>query len=294
MLVAALVTAYLRPEATLTTLRKLSQLAPPPDEILVHVDGNQLEIAKEIAKQFPQVRVTVSEGQVGPGGARNILLAQCRAPYAVSLDDDSYPVDADFCDRVVRQFEEYPQAAILAADVFHKGEKIAEPTTLTPQWVDSFAGGGCAYRISMLFSSMRYVPLPIAYGMEEVDLALRLIDQGKLILHAPTLRVFHDTDLARHADPEVTAASIANIALLAYLRYPPAYWWLGVAQLASRVFWLCRVGRRRGLVRGIVMIPGYLLKHRQYRAPVSFKGMRRARALRKTPELVVVDAVRRS
>jgi hypothetical protein len=122
--------------------------------------------------------------------------------------------------------------------------------------------------------------------MEEVDLALQLINQGHLILHVPLLRVFHDTDLARHSDPEVTAASIANIALLAYLRYPLAYWWLGFAQIASRVFWLLKVGRTAGIMRGLTRIPRHLYAHRHYRAPIRFDAMRCARALRKTPKPV--------
>lgn len=284
MLVSALVTAYLRTEATLDTLERLSRLSPVPDEILVHVDGGRMEVAKAIAAHFPMVRLSVSTERVGPGGARNKLLAQCRAPFAVSFDDDSYPLDADFCDRVVKLFETYPRAAILAADVFHKGEKITGLTLSQPRWVDSFPGGGCAYRRSTIMTTTGYVPLPVAYGMEEVDLSLRLIDQGHQILHAPVLRVFHDTDRARHADPEVTAASIANIALLAYLRYPPTYWWLGVAQLASRVFWLISMGRISGIAAGIVAIPGHLLRYRHHRAPVSLKGMRRARLLRRMPE----------
>lgn len=284
MLVSALVTAYLRTEATLDTLERLSRLSPAPDEILVHVDGGRTEVAQAIAERFPAVLLTVSAERVGPGGGRNKLLAQCQAPFAVSFDDDSYPLDADFCERVVKLFEDYPQAAILAADVFHKDEKVTDLPGFPPRWVDSFPGGGCAYRRSMFSSTTGYVPLPVAYGMEEVDLSLRLIDQGHRILHAPVLRVFHDTDRARHADPEVTAASIANLALLAYLRYPPAYWWLGIAQLASRLVWLVGAGRIAGIAKGIAAIPGHLLKYRRYRAPVSFKGMRRARLLRSMPE----------
>lgn len=284
MLVSALVTAYLRTEATLDTLDRLSRLSPAPDETLVHVDGGRQEVANAIAERFPAVCLTVSADRVGPGGARNKLLAQCRAPYAVSFDDDSYPIDADFCDRVVKLFEDYPQAAVLAADVFHQDENISGPPLSGPRWVDSFPGGGCAYRRSIFLSTAGYVPLPVAYGMEEVDLSLRLIDQGHGILHVPALRVFHDTDRARHADPEVTAASIANLALLAYLRYPPAYWWLGIAQLASRLVWLIGAGRIAGIAAGIAAIPGHLLKYRHHRAPVSFKGMRRARLLRRMPE----------
>ena len=282
--VAAIVTAYRRIPQTQETIRRILACVPPPREILVHVDGNEIATADAVRAEFPGMQVIVSSGNAGPGGGRNKLLAECRAPYVASFDDDSYPLDGDYFARIGHLFEAYPRAAVLAADVFHQGETPAASTASAARWVDSFPGCGCAYRRSMFCATDGYVPLPVAYGMEEVDLTLRLIDQGYGILHVPALRVFHDTDRARHADPEVTAASIANLALLAYLRYPPAYWWLGVAQLASRLVWLIGAGRIAGIAAGIAAIPGHLLKYRHHRAPVSFKGMRRARLLRRMPE----------
>lgn len=140
------------------------------------------------------------------------------------------------------------------------------------------------YRRDVFVATTGFVPLRVAYGMEEVDLSLRLIDLGYQVTYAPSLRVFHDTDLAHHSAPEVTAGSIANIALLAYLRYPSLYWWLGLAQISNRVFWLLRVRRTTGVMTGLAAIPGHLYAYRQYRAPISLNGMRRARALRREPE----------
>ena len=60
--------------------------------------------------------------------------------------------------------------------------------------------GACVYRRSAFLEAGGYVPLPVAYGMEEVDLALRLHSRGGKILTTPWLRVFHNTDLKRHAE----------------------------------------------------------------------------------------------
>jgi hypothetical protein len=119
--------------------------------------------------------------------------------------------------------------------------------------------------------------------MEEVDLALRLHSQGGKILSSSWLRVFHDTDLQRHAEPHITAGSIANLALLAYLRYPVWLWSIGLLQCANRVLWLLRNGRRRGIWRGLTMIPGYLRLHRHFRRTVSNRAVRSYLALRRTP-----------
>jgi hypothetical protein len=127
------------------------------------------------------------------------------------------------------------------------------------------------------------VPLAVAYGMEEVDLALRLHSRGGKILSSSWLRVFHDTDLNRHDEPHVTAGSIANLALLAYLRYPVSLWSIGLLQCANRVWWLLRHGRRRGIWRGLAMIPGHVMFHRRFRQTVSNRAVRSYLALRRAP-----------
>ncbi|HEX6718633.1 MAG TPA: hypothetical protein VF088_16120, partial [Pyrinomonadaceae bacterium] len=125
--------------------------------------------------------------------------------------------------------------------------------------------------------------LPVAYGMEEVDFAIRLHSQGGKILTTHWLRVFHNTDLKHHADPRVTAGSIANLALLAYLRYPVSLWGIGVGQCAKRLVWLLRHGRRRGIWEGVTMIPAHLWSNHRYRVPVSSSAVRSYLALRRAP-----------
>lgn len=282
--VAAIVTAYRRIPQTLETLRRILACVPPPREVLVHVDGNETATADAVRAEFPGLQVIVSSANVGPGGGRNKLLAECRTPYVASFDDDSYPMDGDYFARIGNLFESHPDAAILAAQVVHRNEKVPAAAHAVSREIDSFLGAGSVYRREKFLATAGYVPLRIAYGMEEVDLSLRLIDLGHAVVYSPPLRVFHDTELAHHSDADVTAGSIANIALLAYLRYPAFYWWLGIAQLASRVLWLLSAGRTSGVVSGLVSIPGHLYAHRAYRATVSFGCMRRARALRRAPE----------
>ena len=51
--ITAVVTAYQRIEQTLATLEKLRACHPMPEEILVHVDGNQARCEKAIRRAFP-------------------------------------------------------------------------------------------------------------------------------------------------------------------------------------------------------------------------------------------------
>lgn len=278
--ITAIVTAYQRVDEVLATLRVLNACVPPPAEILVHVDGNQTGCAAAIRAAFPGIAVILSEQHLGPGGGRNKLIAAAANAIVASFDDDSYPIDRDHFGRLEILFNQFPTAAVIDARVFHLHQRV-EPDAPSAEWVADFSGGACAYRRDQFLRTGGYVPLPTAYGMEEVDLGLRLHAIGGRVLRSSWLRVFHNTDLARHADPEVTSASVANLALLAYLRYPIALWAVGAGQCLNRIQWLLRNGRRRGVVGGLTRIPAEILKHRRERDPLPARVVRSYLALRR-------------
>ncbi len=271
--VTAIVTAFDRPAAVVGTLQRLLACDPPPVEVLVHIDAGQPASAAAVRTACPQARVIVSAERVGPGGGRNRMMAEAVSPIVASFDDDSYPLDGDYFARVIELFNQFPEAAVLGAQVFHVNQPL-RPDVREQFWVADFSGGACAYRRDAFAATGGYVPLATAYGMEEVDLALRLGALGQRILESNWLRVFHDTDLVRHSAPGVTAASVANIALLTYLRYPVVLWPVGCAQLLKRVYWLIGHGRRAGVLSGLARIPRHLLRHRTYRRPLPASAVR--------------------
>jgi len=280
--ISAIVTAYERVDQTLATLRVIQNCVPAPDEVLVHVDANQVKCEDAIRNAFPEIRVLRSGDQVGPGGGRNKLIDAAQFEFVASFDDDSYPIDSDYFARARKVVDRFPDASVICAALYHAGESIGLDDR-SAQWTADFRGGACIFRRSAFIKAGGYVPLPVAYGMEEVDLALRLHSRGGRILTTPWLRVFHNTDLKRHGDPRVTAGSIANLALLAYLRYPVSLWAIGVGQCANRLLWLLRHGRRRGILKGLTMIPAHLRANHRYRLPLSKRAVRSYLALRRAP-----------
>lgn len=271
--VTAIVTAYQRIEQTIDAVRRIQACQPCPEQVLVHVDGNQLACAKAVRCAFPKLEVIVSIDSVGPGGGRNKLVAAARNEIIASFDDDSYPVDTDYFARVVALNRTFPDAAIYSANVFHRGEKTPEDP-MVAAFTASFGSGGAIFKRTMFIAAGGFVPLVVAYGMEEEDLALRLFDQGQRIVASNWLRVFHDTDLSHHASPRINAGAISNLALLAWLRYPPIYWPYGALQIINRVVWCLKVGRRSGVVKGLLDIPRHLAVHRHLRKPVSLSAMK--------------------
>jgi len=278
----AIVTAYRRIEQTLHTLSILEQCVPAPAEIIVHVDGNESATLEAVREQFPSIRYILSADNVGPGGGRNKLVKAASQSLVASFDDDSYPLDSDYFARALSLFESHPEASLITGRIFHQGEAIQDAEQ-TLQWASDFSGGACVYRRDAILATTGYVPLPTAYGMEEVDLALRLHASGKRILKTHWLRVFHDTDLKRHSDPEVTAGSICNIFLLTYLRYPVTLWPIGMAQAARRILWLLTHGRQRGVASGLLRTLPTLRRNRHYVQRLSRQAVQSYLALRRNP-----------
>jgi GT2 family glycosyltransferase len=253
------------------------------------VDGNQQQCAEAIRRAHPQVRILVSEAIVGPGGARNLLIGAASHAIVASFDDDSFPIDADYFARLAIIVEQVRDASVVAACVYHR-HQVVEDDRRSAAWVADFSGGACAYRRDHFLEAEGYVPIATAYGAEEVDIALRLHARGRKVLLTPGLRVFHDTDLARHAEPAVTAASIANLALLTYLRYPVSLWAVGAGQCANRIWWLVRNGRSRGVLRGLRDIPATLRHHRAARRLVAATDVLSYLRLRRNAEPVELAA----
>ncbi|MBY0493707.1 MAG: glycosyltransferase [Cyanobacteria bacterium] len=280
--ITAIVTGYRRVDDLLKTIRILRGCEPAPAEIIVHIDAAQRDTAAAVTREFADLQVLVSEDRVGPGGGRNKMVAAASHGFVASFDDDSYPIDRDYFGRIAQAFRDFPGAWVVDSHVFHLNEAI-EPDTTASEWVADFSGGGCAYRRERYLQTGGYVPLPTAYGMEEVDFGLRLHALGGRVLRSGRLRVFHNTDLSHHADPAITSASIVNLALLTYLRYPLSMWAIGAAQCANRIQWLLRHGRRRGVWSGLVSIPSAIAEHRRERDPLPRRAVRSFLALRRAP-----------
>lgn len=265
--ISAVVTAYRRVDQTLTTLKNLQACDPAPAEIIAHVDGGNSECARAIADAFPAVRILQSAANVGPGGGRNLLVQSAAHNLVASFDDDAYPLDRDYFARAVAVSERFPDASVVVPRVFLRGEPIVPPSP-TSAWVADYCGAACVFRRDAFLTAGGYVPVPIAYGMEEADLALRLHARHGRILETGWLRAIHDTALDHHGSAAINAATISNLVLLAFLRYPIWLWAVGAAQCLRRILWLVRHDRWQGITTGISAIPSTLRKYAPYRGIV--------------------------
>ena len=266
--ISVIIPTYKRSEKLLHTLSVISECDPAPAEVLVHIDGDDQESGPLLERDFPTVRVLHSPERIGPGGARTRLAQAARFPLLAGFDDDSFPLDNDYFARATALAALYPEAGVIAARIFHPNTPL-EAADETAFWVSSYTGCGCVYRRVPFLSSRGHVERVVPYGIEENDLSLRLLSEGWRVLESNSLRVYHDTNLSHHSEPSLVAGTISNVALLAFLRYPPAYWFYGFLQTMNIVVWMIRHGRINGVLQGIGQILPTFWKHRRERQPLS-------------------------
>lgn len=275
--VCAILPTQLRRREILEALEKIHACDPAPAEVRVHVngcDGAPVVTEKELLSRFPNLAISRSAENLGPGGARNRLIEASGCEYIAGFDDDSWPIDGDYFARVTALFDAYPEASVLSSAIFHRGEP-ARPDARQAWWVWDYIGCGCAYRKSKFVALGGHVVRPVPYTIEEPDLCMRLMASGEKVLHAEWLRVRHDTTLGHHADPQINAGALANVALAGWVRYPASLMWRIPFQVANRLVFCIRDGRWSGLFAGLCSIPGLLWYHRRDRRPVGAENARR-------------------
>jgi GT2 family glycosyltransferase len=271
--VAVIIPTYNRGIAVFSVIDRIAECKPTPAEILVHVDSANGILEAELSGRFPNVKILTSPTRIGGTGGRHRCLLACSTPYAVSFDDDSYPVDRDFFGIVERLFGTHPKAAVFGAQIWHRheAEKLRrEYVVRTPNYI----GCGHAIRLTAYRSIRGYLPRPVGYEMEESDVSLQLFAGGWQIYEAGNLRVFHDTALKHHESLEITSGSITNIGLRVYLHYPVIAWGWGLLQLGNKVVHCTRIGRLRGIWSGLARIPSDCYRNRQHRKPLLSKDLR--------------------
>ncbi len=265
------------------SLEQISRCDPLPAEIIIFIDGENRALAEAIRTSFPEVNVIMGGNRrIGPGGGRNLCINASTNPFFVSFDDDSYPVDTDFFAKVVEIFGNHQDAAVLAATIWHPEESEIPRNDVCERSAE-FTGCGYAMRLASYREIRGYLPRANAYAMEETDIAIQLFARDWKIFRSGSLRVFHKTDRSHHETREITADTIANIALFGYLHYPPSGWPRALLQVANKLLYCVKVGRFAGIASGLGRIPSVCRAFEKYSAaPLPWPVVRSFLKLRNT------------
>lgn len=129
---------------------------------------------------------------------RNELLRECRTPYLLSLDDDSYPVEGDI-ERVLDFMRERPSVLAVTLPIFNvrTGRYQSRPSTAEIGRARMFVGCGHVMRRE-LFLRLGGYREDLVHFDEELDLAVRGFREGFEVWFHPGLRIdHHEVDRAR-------------------------------------------------------------------------------------------------
>ncbi len=177
--VAVCITTRNRCAELMRTLRELEPLSPQPDEILVVADGCSDATVEQVRNAHPQATLLIHEHSRGSIPSRNELAATTQCDVMLSLDDDSYPMEADFVARIRELFATRPRLAVVCFP--QRSEEFPESLTAVTfgesRYVGSFANSGAAIRRSAFLQLGGY-PEQFGHMYEEPDFALRCVCAG--------------------------------------------------------------------------------------------------------------------
>lgn len=183
------------------------------------VNDASTDSTNEIAGRFPAVSWTSWTSNRGYVEARNLMMLESTASYYVSLDDDAWFIDCDEISLAVELMEAQKDVAAVAFDILSPDRPT--PTRRTQaKPVAMFIGCGHVLRLEPVRRLNGYAIFPGAYGAEEKDLCLRLIDAGYKIVKMPGVHVWHDKAATARDLSSQHCSGVCNDLALALRRTP--------------------------------------------------------------------------
>jgi GT2 family glycosyltransferase len=173
------ITTRNRREDLRRTCGVISALRPLPDEVIICADGCTDGTVEMIQLEYPEFKLFVNGEAQGSIPSRNKMIRGAESDILISLDDDSYPVEADFISRVQIIFQNNPNLAIAAFP--QQSDEYPESLTVTDfgpsHYIASYANAGAAIRKDVFLRLGGY-PGEFRHAYEEPDFALRCIAAG--------------------------------------------------------------------------------------------------------------------
>lgn len=246
-LVSYVIATYNRKESLRRAINSICAQQYSPIEVVVisnSTDGTSELFTDKGPFNEENIRHFQFEGRMGVTRARNIGYDKARGEILVTIDDDAVLTDLTATSEIVAAFEEHDSLGIAAFKIinYHTGEvefprppsdlesliplisppmkPPSEVPANEPSEVPTFTGCGNAIHRSVLNSVGNY-PSEFMYGSEELDLTLRVIDEGYRVLYLPSVTVIHYEDPAgRFEDDEILRRFWENKMRIAIRRLP--------------------------------------------------------------------------
>ena len=218
--------------------------------------------------------------------ARNRMMLNAKEDYYVSLDDDAWFVDGDEVAVAVEYLEQHPTVAAVAFDIISPDRRI-EASRGAKTSVAMFIGCGHVLRLSVVKELGGYSEFPGAYGAEEKDLCLRLIDAGYGIVKLDGVHVWHDKTSSARDLPGQHRSGVCNDLTLALRRVPAGLVVpVVVLKMSKHLVFAIRSGLLRACLQGVRDFMLVASDVWRARCPVRFSSLTQFYSLSRAPRKV--------
>ncbi len=169
-----------------------------------------------------QIRHEVS---MGACTARNAGFAAAKGKYVVIFDDDALPTQSDLISRAVERAESTNSLGVIG---FRQLTPDGNVHYMQPSRGDElcyaghFFGYGALFSREALLVTSGFAEL-LGFCHEEVELSLRLLDAGYVVLYDPSLEVTHHEEPVGRDWKRILRMYLRNVWFTVILRYPLAF-----------------------------------------------------------------------
>lgn len=201
MRVAICITTHNRRAELARTLAQLALLDPAPDEFLIVADGCTDGTVDFVRTEYPHATLITHTKAHGSVASRNAMARAANADIFLSLDDDSYPLEADAITRIRTLFQNNPRLAV--AEFPQRTDERPASLTQTEfgsaHFIASYANSGAAIRREVFINLGDYFG-PFFHMYEEPDFALRCCAAGWQVRFEPCLTIRHHWTAAQRSE----------------------------------------------------------------------------------------------
>ncbi len=279
---------YAREAILADTLDRLAgHLEGRSDYELLLVDNNVEAISRSAQLAPFNMAKLLWDGRNKGVAARNRGFEMARGDYIILLDDDVFVDTPDFLDRFAALFDADDRLGAITTRKYVRGETrrrldliphTNKSVDLTrPFYTFRFVGGCVGFRARTLRDVGGFLP-DFFYGLEEVELAYRIIDGGWKIRYEPDI-VSEELEhpAGRRPKREVQTDRLANKYIISYLRMPQP--WLMLNMVAFTPYLLYFAGGEASVSGAVRQFLAWLRKSdRPKRRPIGKEATRYIRA----------------
>ena len=160
-------------------------------QVMLVENSNNLELKKNIEREFTNVECILTGKNFGYGKANNIGLKKVKTKYALILNPDA-TLQAFALEYFFEAIKQVPEFAIIAPHIQEKKDenKKIDSKNSSPILVKNVKGFAMFLNISE-FNDIGFFDENFFFYFEEIDLCKRLISHGKKIYLVPDIKIYH-------------------------------------------------------------------------------------------------------